>query len=201
MIMRRKSRDSGANEIERKSPLLIPPVFFTLCIVILIVGTGLSIYRNIQEKTAGEKVISIEAEGFGSFVEESGIAGAEFSYDGTETQNLIKELQDNGYIVKATKDGYSMAGLPGLLEYALDMLEGYGAEISYSGSMRPDSKRSEASAAALAVKDALNGISAIAEGSGLAIDRITSIRLVDTSHKGLRTEASVIVTCDAYPES
>lgn len=201
MIMRRKSRDSSANEIDRKSSFLIPPVFFTLCMVILLVGTGLSIYRNIQERAAGENVISIEAEGFGSFVEESGITGAEFSYDGTEIQNLIKELQDNGYIVEATKDGYSMAGLPGLLEYALDILEGYGAEISYSGSMRPDSKRSEASAAALAVKDALNGISIIAEGSGLAIDRITSIRLVDTSHEGLRTDASVIVACDAYPES
>ena len=199
--MRRKSRDSGTNEIERKSSLLIPPVFFTLCMVILLVGTGLSIYRNIQERVTGKNVISIEAEGFGSFVEESGIAGAEFSYDGTEPQNLIKELQDNGYIVETTEDGYSMAGLPGLLEYALNILEGYGAEISYSGVMRSDSKRSEASAAALAVKDALNGINAIAEGSGLAIDRITSIRLVDTSHEGLKTDTSVIVTCDAYPES
>lgn len=199
--MRRKSRDIGASEIERKSSLLIPPVFFTLCMVILLVGTGLSIYRNIQERATGEDVISIEAEGFGSIVEESGIAGAEFSYDGTEVQNLIKELQDNGYIVEKTKDGYSMAGLPGLLEYALEILEQHGAEISYSGAMRSDSKRSEASAAALAVKDAMNGISAIAEGSGLAIDRITSIRLVDTSHDGLRTDASVIVTCDSYPES
>ena len=115
-------------------------------------------------------------------------------------QALFKACDDNGYIVEATKDGYSIAGLSGLLEYALDILEGYGAEILYSGSMRPNSKRSEASATALAVKDALNGISAIAEGSGLAIDRITSIRLVDTSHEGLRTDASVIVACNAHPK-